>query len=160
MQKTILLLLTFSIFIACNNKASTEATAEDTLVDETELLPEERLSWMTVYDTTRNMVVLLKQREVDSNNLTPQSVISDINATWENIKLEFRKVSNDTLYVAIPHSDYLTQQMGSSGSSEYLASATFNLTEIKGVRFVNYDFHEGDHLSPGTFSRDSFKEFR
>lgn len=160
MQKLLLLLITMTVFVACNNNASTENSTDDSLLTDAELLPEERLSWITVYDSVKNSFVLEQQRKVDANNLKVENVISDINATWENVKLEFKKISNDTLYVAIPQSDYLTQQMGSSGSSEYIASATFNLTELKGIRFVNYDFQEGDHLSPGTFKRESFKEFQ
>ena len=160
MQKSILLFIGLALFISCNNNASKDSPEEDTLAAEEELLPEERLAWITVYDSVKNDFVLKQQRQVNPDNLTPQALIADINASWENIKLEFRKVSNDTLYVAIPQSDYLTQQMGSSGSSEYMASTTFNLTELKGIRFVNYDFEEGDHLSPGTFNRENFKDFQ
>ncbi len=160
MQKSILLLISLAILISCNNNASNNNSAEDSLVIEAELLPDERLSWITEYDSLKNEFVLKQQRKVDGANLNAQGVIADINAVWEGIKLEFRRISNDTLYVAIPQSDYLTQQMGSSGSSEYMASATFNLTEISGIRYVNYDFREGDHLSPGTFSRANFKDFQ
>lgn len=160
MQKTIFLLLSLAVIIACNNNASTENPSEDSLLSEEELMPEERLAWITVYDSLKNSYVLQQQRQVNADKLTPEALISDINATWENVKLEFRKISHDTLYVAIPQSDYLTQQMGSAGSSEYFATTTYNLTELKGIRFVHYDFKEGDHAQPGTYSRDSFKEFR
>ena len=78
-------------------------------------------------------------------------------ANWEGIKLEFGKISHDTLYVAIPESAVLTQQMGSSGAYSYIASTTFTLTELKDIKFVTYDFEEGDHLSPGTMKRSDFK---
>ena len=160
MQKTILLLLSLSVLIACNNNASTDKPADDTLLAEEELIPEERLAWITVYDSVKNNYVLKQQRQVNAETLAPEAVISDINATWEHVKLEFKKISNDTLYVAIPQSDYLTQQMGSAGSSEYFATSTYNLTELKGIRFVNYDFKQGDHAQPGTYSRNNFKEFQ
>jgi hypothetical protein len=160
MHKLLLILITMTVFVACNNNASTDNPADDSLSAEEQLIPEERLAWVTVYDSVKNNYVLKQQRQVNAEQLTPESVISDINATWENVKLEFKKISNDTLYVTIPQSDYLTQQMGSSGSSEYFATATFNLTELKGIRFVNYYFQEGDHAQPGTYSRESFKEFQ
>lgn len=159
MRKSIILLLSVAFIISCNNSASNESPSEDSIA-EADLLPEERLAWITEYDSLKNEFVLKQQRIVNAETLTAQGVIADINATWDSIKIVYRRVSNDTLYVAIPESDFLTQQMGSSGSSEYMASATYNLTELKGIRFVNYDFKEGDHLSPGTFSRDNFKEFR
>lgn len=160
MQKTILLILSLSIIVACNNNASTDKPEGDSLTAEELMAPEERISWVTVYDSIKNSYILKQQRQTDAAVLTPESVISDINATTENVKLEFRKTSNDTLYVAIPASDYLTQQMGSAGSSEYFATATFNLTELKGIRFVNYDFKAGDHAQPGTYGRNSFKDFQ
>ena len=160
MQKPILFLLSILLFVACNNNASNENLADDSLANEAELLPEERLPWITVYDSVKNNFVLEQRRQVKAETLTPEGVIHDINAMWEKVKLEFRNISNDTLYVAIPHSDYLTHQMGSAGSLEYFATTTFNLTELKGIRFVNYDFKQGDHAQPGTYSRDNFKEFR
>jgi hypothetical protein len=48
--------------------------------------------------------------------------------------------------------------MGSTGPTMFLSSAVYNLTEIPGIRYVNFDFEEGDHASPGTFSRESFKD--
>ncbi len=104
--------------------------------------------------------VLKHQRQLPAEEIGVQSLIDDINAAWENIRLEFRKLSGDTIYVAIPDSKYLTQQMGSAGAGGYIASVTFNLTELKNIRFVNYDFEEGDHLAPGTFSREDFKNYR
>ena len=160
MRKSIILLISLATFISCNNSASKDTPDEDSLAMEEELLPEERLAWVTEYDSVKNECILKQQRKLDPEKLNPQAMIADINAAWEHIKLEFRKISNDTLYVAIPQSDYLTQQMGSSGSSEYIATTTFNLTELKGIKFVNYDFVEGDHLSPGTFSRVNFKDFQ
>jgi hypothetical protein len=160
MRKSIILLISLATFISCNNSASKDTPEEDSLAMEEELLPEERIAWVTEYDSIKNEYVLKQQRKLNPETLTPQAMIADINAAWNEIKLEFRKISNDTLYVAIPKSDYLTQQMGSSGSSEYMATTTFNLTELKGIRYVNYDFIEGDHLSPGTFSRDNFKDFQ
>ena len=80
-----------------------------------------------------------------------------MNNNWPHVQLEIVKTSGDTLFIKIPQSTYLTQQMGSSGSITYLAEAVYNLTEIPGIHYVNFDFEEGDHAQPGTFNRDSFK---
>jgi len=38
-----------------------------------------------------------------------------------------------------------------------MATATYTLTEAKGINYVDFDFEEGDHAVPGTYSRESFK---
>ena len=47
--------------------------------------------------------------------------------------------------------------MGSTGPELYFAEAVYNLTEIPGIRFINFSLTEGDHAGPDTYSRDSFK---
>ena len=60
----------------------------------------------------------------------------------------------------IPHSEMLTERIGSTGAEIYMASATRSLTELKGIKYVNYDFEEGDHATPGVYNRNSiFKTF-
>ncbi len=160
MQKSILLFAIILITVSCNNNSSGPDIDNDSLIsDEPNLLPEEKLIWITVYDSARNEFVLHQQRKPDPEELTADSLIEDINAAWPDVQLVFRKISGDTLFVVIPDSDHLTQQMGSSGSSDYIATVTYSLTELKGIRFVSYDFKGGDHLGPGTFSRESFKGF-
>jgi hypothetical protein len=38
----------------------------------------------------------------------------------------------------------------------FLAEATFALTEIEGIKAVNFNFQEGDHAAPGTYTRNDF----
>lgn len=160
-MRNLILLGGILVVTSCNNEASKEESAEDTLVvEETVLLPEEKLIWVTDFDTTKGEFFLRQQRKPDPATLNAQDLINDINAAWEDIQLQFIKISSDTIYVSIPNSEFLTQRMGSSGPASYLAATTFTLTELKGIKYVNYDFEEGEHLSPGTFSREDFKDFK
>jgi uncharacterized protein YcfL len=77
-------------------------------------------------------------------------------APTSGVPLQIGKVSNDTMFVKISNSKYLTQQMGSSGPEVYMAEVTYNLTEIAGINFVAIMFKEGDHARPGIFSRTDF----
>ena len=43
----------------------------------------------------------------------------------------------------------LTNQIGDTGAENYLASATYTLTEMKDIHFVNIDMKAGDHAEPG-----------
>jgi hypothetical protein len=160
-MKNLLLLTGLLCIVSCHNNSSKEKKYEDTLDEgEVELSPQEKLPWITDYDTVKAEFFLKQQRKINPDSLTTDEIVSNINAAWENVKLEFRKISHDTIYVAIPQSEFLTERMGSSGAAEYLASTTYNLTELKNIKFVNYDFEAGDHLNPGTYGRSDFKDFK
>jgi hypothetical protein len=98
-----------------------------------------------------------KKEGIGPDTLSPEKIVQYLNDNWPHVQLVIVRISGDTLYVKIPQSTYLTQQMGSSGPATYIAEAVYNLTEIPGIHYVNFDFEEGDHAQPGTFNRDSFK---
>lgn len=151
-------------FFACNSNdvEVNSDNAEDTVVveDSAGLAPPDRIAWVSDFDTATGEFYLRQQRTLNIDSLTASALINDLNAAWENVKLVLVKQSNDTLYVSIPDSEYLGQQMGSAGAQAYMASTTYNLTELKGVRYVNYAMQPGDHASPGVFSRKSFENYQ
>lgn len=109
--------------------------------------------WM--YDCMEDTIVQLKQ--VNKDSITVDLLIGFLNEDFQNkVTLEYEKKSNDTLFVSIEDSHYLTQQMGSTGSAEYMIMATFTLTELSDIDFVNFSFVAGDHASPGIYSRKYF----
>ncbi len=164
MMRNKLLVAGVLFLFSCNNN---DATADndngaDTVLTEqdADLAPPDRLIWVSDFDTTKGEFFLKQQRKINTAALSVTTLINDLNAAWENVKLVFVKQSNDTLYVSVPDSEFLGQQMGSAGAQAYMASTTYNLTELKGIKYVNYDMQPGDHASPGTFSRESFENYR
>ncbi|RYF84325.1 MAG: hypothetical protein EON98_09525 [Chitinophagaceae bacterium] len=79
---------------------------------------------------------------------------------YPNIRLEKVKQSNDTLYTQIKNANYLTEQMGSAGSEQYIAQAVLNLTSAPGVKYVRIDFEVGSHAMPDVWSKENFKDFK
>lgn len=165
MRNTFFLLMSIFLF-SCNSNNSNEdiGTADTTFVTAEapkssfeNPVPFKNLVWSAVFDSAKGKVVLKQQRPVNADTLTADKLIKEINNSWEGIKLEFRKISHDTIYVAIPQSTVLTQEIGNSGAYSYMSSTTFILTELKNIKFVNYDFLEGDHSAPGTLKRADFK---
>ncbi len=112
--------------------------------------------WSYDYDTTIQDFRLTRLRTVDSDTLNVATVFSILNNTWPNINLVHQKTSNDTIFIYIPSSEYLTQQMGSTGPVQFFVAATYSLTELEGIRYVYYQFQPGDHAEPGVYSRESF----
>lgn len=104
--------------------------------------------------------LVTKNPDFKNSNLYVDSVIKGLNLKYREILLEKVKLSHDTLYAQIKNSEYLGEQIGSTGAAFYLAEAVINLTAVKGVKYVNIDFAEGSHASPGVFTRTDFEEFK
>ena len=71
-------------------------------------------------------------------------------------KLKLIGIKGNIASVEVINAEHLTQRMGSSGADNFLAQSTFTLTENKNIKFVNFVFEEGDHASPGIYSRNDF----
>ena len=159
MQKIII--ATFLLaFVACKNSSDKSSSAENgdtVLLEETNLLPpEERLPWKLSYDSLTGNFRLQQQTKL-SDSATAAGILADINMLWPEIEARYQKTSSDTIFIRIPDSEYLTQRMGSSGPPGYMALVTYVLTELPGIRYVDFNFEEGDHAIPGVFSREDFK---
>lgn len=138
--------------IGCKNKADKQAPEKDTAITKTVY------SWESVIDDSTGRLRMNKKETLGPDSLTSSSVIGFLNKNNPNIQLQFLRQSNDTIYINIPDAEYLTQRLGSTGPTMYFANAVYNLTEIPGVRFVNFDFAEGDHAGPATYNRESFRD--
>ena len=114
-------------------------------------------AWQATLNDSSGKLEMKKVQATDLDSLSPASVVEFINKGDSSVHLDFVKISNDTVYIKIPDATFLTQQMGSTGASMYMAGAVYNLTELPGIKYINFDFEEGDHAAPGTFTRDSFK---
>jgi hypothetical protein len=75
-------------------------------------------------------------------------------------RLRLQKVEDGVATVEIAGSEYLAERTGSAGAQNYLAAATFTLTECPQVRSVSFVFPGGDHAAPGTYTRESFAEYQ
>ena len=114
------------------------------------------LIWKTDLDNK----FIKKNPEFKNSNFFIDSIIKGLNLKYKEIPLEKIKLSHDTLYTQIKNSEYLGEQIGSTGAGYYLAEAIINLTSIKGVKYVNMDFAEGSHAAPGLFTRKDFEDFK
>ncbi len=150
--------------IGCTTRQQGERAADE-MDDKSEVVSKspvvhESLEAIWKYDFNQQTEAyeVTQLRSVDKETLTGATIENIINKAWPGVQIEFIKTSNDTAYVSIPDSKVLTQQMGSAGSESFMVSTTFSFTELKGIRFVSYDFEEGDHAVPGVYNRNSWDE--
>ncbi|MBM3415963.1 MAG: hypothetical protein FJY20_05860 [Bacteroidetes bacterium] len=141
--------LIFLTACGSNKKDEPEAAETDTV--------DAAFNWEASLNDRTGQMEVIKKEEAGPDSLTASAVIAFLYKKNPNVLLQFVKISGDTLYVSIPDAHYLTQQMGSTGPQLYFAEAVYNLTEIPGIRYVNFDFEEGDHASPAVLGRDDFK---
>jgi hypothetical protein len=164
----ITVIISCSLWISCNThneeKPVTPVEIEDTVFESSTPAPDSNLHinneprlWQV--DNT-NGFKLQKPGVPGIETMAAKDVIRLINDNHDSIHLNYLKTSHDTIYVQIPHSEMLTERIGSTGADAYMASTTYSLTELKGIHYVNYDFKEGDHASPGVYSRDNFKKYQ
>lgn len=157
------------LLLSCNpgNKdknANPDVVIEDTVFDvppvnEDSALHVKNKTMLWHVDDAKGLK-LKKPEAPGIDTMSAKNLIQLLNANYDSIHLDYLKTSHDTIYVHIPHSEMLTERIGSSGAEIYMASATWSLTELQGIKYVNYDFEEGDHASPGVYGRNNFKNFQ
>ena len=153
-MKKFLILASFAVTVfSCGNSADepvveTDSTSADMIY-----------AWRGILNDTTDKFEMQKTEATNLDSLSLNSIVDYINASDSAIHLNVVKTSGDTVYIKIPDSEVLTQQRGTSGAALYLSRVVYNITELSGVHFVNFDFAQGDHASPGTYGRDSFKDY-
>ena len=88
------------------------------------------------------------------------TLIKGLNKLYPEIKLEKIKISGDTLYTVVKNSQYLSEQIGSTGAEAWIAETVINLTAAKGVKYVSIDFDAGTHAAPDVWSMDDYANYK
>lgn len=173
LMKTFIPIITLFLLSACSNKKDNNGqndtpgppgmivtTPDSGSIPPVEVQPaipvEQYYAWNVDYEAQT------KQRnpQLTADNLNADSIITWLNSTHPNVQLQKMELKHDTIVLEIPDSEYLTQRMGSTGPQEYLSKVVLNLTAVAGIRFVQLEFEEGDHASPGVWSKKNFAEIK
>lgn len=114
--------------------------------------------WEHQFDTLNMDFQIVRSRNFISDTLTPQKIELIVNKTWPHVQIEIEKTDGDTIFLKIPDSEVLTQQMGTSGSESFLITTTFSFTELVQINYVSFEFEAGDNASPGIFARSDWSD--
>ena len=157
MKRYLLLLFIVAGIISCNNSASNEP---DVIADVNQpqqwFVTDTVVIWdCSAEDQTRKRIYA----PLDSVTV-PQALINGVNKTYAEIKLEFDRLTADTLYVKIQDASWLTERAGNSGAEQYLSFAALNLLETKAVHHVHFGFTAGVHARPTTWSAKDFADWK
>lgn len=151
------------ILFSCRNETrenAGEKTQNDPAIEIAEDMdaPLPSLPYIAAFVEGSEQLESQKNPEFNRALLSLDALTQALIANYPEINLEVDRVSNDTLFVQITDAGYLTQQMGSSGAQMYIMEATYAYTELPDINVVHFDFAEGDHALPGSYTRDYFQE--
>ncbi|MBW1296382.1 hypothetical protein [Aquimarina litoralis] len=154
------------LILSCKNtnekkdwiKTSEKITAEEKNQENTNIYNSEEALWEYQFDKEISDFKINKVREFNPDTLSIQKITNIINLNWPKVQVKYVQRINDTIFLKIPNSKILTQQMGTTGAEQFLISTTFSFTELDGVNYVSYEFETGDHASPGIYGRESWAQ--
>ena len=109
----------------------------------------------SIRDDINKVIIALNKVTFEAESSNAQSA----GIPLEPPKIRLQSVAEGVAHIEIVNAEYLTQRMGTSGAQNYLAAATYSLTEAPGVRGVDFLFPAGDHAAPGVYTRESFKDY-
>jgi len=160
-KNVIYCLLFLSFLVSCVNDRK-DKNVEDNESLNKEMVTEEKPStipnipWSAELDTITQVFTMKKNEQVKTQDLDSSNVLKAINKDYPQNLIVWERQSGDTAYVSIPNSASLTQQSGTLGAKVFLAESTYSITEIPGIKIVNFNFKAGDHASPGAYTRNDF----
>ena len=114
------------------------------------------LVWLVNFDKKTKT----KNPKFKQDYLNVDTLINGLNQIHSNIILDKIKISGDTLFTKIKDSEYLGERIGSYGAFAYIADVVINLTSVKNINFVKIDFEDGSHISPGTWSKKEYRNYK
>lgn len=157
MKHYLLFVFLVAAIIACNNQSSGDKDARADVHE-----PQQWFATDTVVIWDCSAADEMRKRiysPLDSVTVA-QALLNGVNKTYGEIKLEFDRISADTLYVTITDASWLTERAGNSGAEQYLSFAALNLLETKAVNFVHFQFTPGVHARPTTWSKNDFDDWK
>jgi hypothetical protein len=169
-MRPFIILISF-FFISCQSSSfksdhiTADSVKQTILTDTTAAnLPNDTLNnsipipyvWMVDFDKKTKT----KNPEFKQAYLNVDTLINGLNQTYPEIILDKIKISGDTLFTEIKDSEYLGERIGSYGAFAYIADVIINLTSVKNINFVKIDFEDGSHISPATWSKKEYENYK
>ena len=113
--------------------------------------------WNVQINDSTHIMEIRREPAADMTNLQPADIVDALNLKYPETKLAWIKLDGSKAYVTITEATFLTQRSGSEGARAYLAEVTYSLTELEGIKAVQFTFKEGDHARPGVYTRSDFR---
>ena len=118
--------------------------------------PDTLLAW----EVNPDSMLMKRQTIFPDSSITIPRIINGLNEKYPQVQVTFLKQSSDTVYIEVPDSDYLGEQMGSAGSSAWFADAVINLCSVPGINYVSFKMDLHSHAGSEVIGRDVYKNWK
>lgn len=143
------------LFLSCKNKNEAEPVADEPVADEY-AIPDTLLAW----DTNADSMIMKRDTTVPDSFITINRILNGLNEKYPEVHIVFVKQSGDTVFTQVPDADYLGEQMGDAGASEWFADAVINLTSVPGINYVSFAMETHSHAASGVIGRDEYSNWK
>lgn len=115
---------------------------------------------LLIWETNADSMVMKKDATIPDSVITIHRVINGLNSKYPEVHIDLKKQSGDTVYIDIPNGEYLGNQMGSAGATEWFADATINLTSVPGINYVSFRMDTFSHAGSTVIGGDEYKNWK
>ncbi|HCN83739.1 MAG TPA: hypothetical protein DIT07_08965 [Sphingobacteriaceae bacterium] len=159
MKKLVYYSLIIFLLSACRNSEEETAESKDSVKTSSPIAQKAIIiPYVAEYNEQTQKIELQHDTGNDVSKFSVAEMIEAVNLRYPKIQMQLLSTDAGIVHVKIIDASYLTENMGTAGAKIYLAEATYALTEISGIKSVDFSFTEGDHASPGIYTRADFKD--
>jgi hypothetical protein len=113
-----------------------------------------------VWETNSDSMIMKKDSTIPDSAITITRIINGLNQKYPEVHINFLNQSNDTAYTEVLDAEYLGEQMGSAGATDWFADAVINLTSVVGVNYVSFKMDTHSHASSAVIGRIKYSDWK
>lgn len=152
MRNTLILLLALAL-VCCRGK-------DEKINENIEDIPLAFSDTMLIWDVNADSMIMTRDASIPDSAVTLGRIINGLNERYPEIQLVFVNQSNDTLYTKVPNGEYLGNQMGSAGATEWFADAVINLTSVRGINYISFTMDTFSHAGSTIIGREKYGDWK
>lgn len=113
-----------------------------------------------VWEVNSDSMIMKRDSTIPDSAITITRIINGLNQKYPEVHIKFLNQSNDTLFTGVPDAEYLGEQMGSAGATDWFADAVINLTSIAGINYVSFKMDTHSHASSAVIGRIKYSDWK
>jgi hypothetical protein len=112
------------------------------------------------WEVNSDSMIMTRDSTIPDSAITITRIINGLNQKYPEVRINFLKQNNDTVYTEVPDAEYLGEQMGSAGATNWFADAVVNLTSIAGINYVSFKMDTHSHASAAVIDRTKYSDWK
>ena len=113
-----------------------------------------------VWETNSDSMIMKRDSTIPDSAINITRIINGLNQKYPEVHINFLTQSNDTIYTEVPDAEYLGEQMGSAGATDWFADAVINLTSVAGINYVSFKMDTHSHAASAVIGREKYSGWK